>query len=275
MPITSCYRPVGLAPGSSCGRPVSLVPITSCGRLVSLVPITSCACCLFSTHPQTACRAHRFAGSSLRAATCHRTQHPYTITLDRTLLCRIRTPLPQRYTPPCHAHVPDPRSRPRVMGASLPPAEDVAARRRRLAATVTTARKTHGLNCTCTTTYSMEPGADGVVIIRFACGQWTTVNCRLNLSCLILIFSFSFTLYSTSCFLLRRTLLCLSLHSASVPIWPRPESAPTPYGPFAPRKSSTPYSSFASAALPRNMALSHSFYHPRLFLDLSSNCTAL
>ena len=132
------------------------------------------------------------------------------------------------------------------MGASLPPAEDVAARRRRLAATVTTARKTHGLNCTCTTTYSMEPGADGVVIIHFACFQWTTVNCRLNLSCLILIFSFSFTLYSTSCFLLRRTLLCLSLHSASVPIWPRPESAPTPYGPFAPRKSSTPYSPFAS-----------------------------
>ena len=108
----------------------------------------------------------------------------------------------------------------------LPLAKDVAARRGRLAATVTTARKTHGPNCTCTTTYSMEPGADGVVNIRFACGQWTTVNCRLNLSRLILIFSFSFTLYSTSCFLLRRTLLCLSLHSASVPIWPRQESAP-------------------------------------------------
>lgn len=179
--ITSCGCLVGLAPGSSCVRLVSLVPITSCGRR------------LFSTRPQTACRAHRFAGSSLRAATSLRMPHPNTITLYRTLLCRIRTPLPQRYTPPCHAHVPDPRSRPRVVGASLPPAEDVAARRGRLAASITTARKTHGLNCTCIKPYSMEPGAFGVVNIHFACGQWTTVNCRLNLSRLIFIFSFNFS----------------------------------------------------------------------------------
>ena len=170
----------------------------------------------------------------------------------------------------------------------LPLAKDVAARRGRLAATVTTARKTHGPNCTCTTTYSMEPGADGVVNIRFACGQWTTVNCRLNLSRLILIFSFSFTLYSTSCFLLRRTLLCLSLHSASVPIWPRQESAPNAVRSIRPAQifhAVQPFritrlfrTAFASAPLSHSFCVRASFaqlLRPRLFLDVSSNCTAL
>lgn len=87
VPITSCCHLVGLVPGSSCGRLVGLVPITSCGRR------------LFSTHPQTSCRAHRFAGSSLRVATSLRMPHPNTITLYRTLLCRIRTPLPQLLQP--------------------------------------------------------------------------------------------------------------------------------------------------------------------------------